>query len=70
MFRNEKKTIKEWSLEKGIEIKNPTGFWGRKNQKYTKKYTEKAFRNAAKSSEIICKTEKGINFLEGKKECI
>ena len=60
-----KQTIKEWELEKGIEIKNPKGFWGRRSQIYSKLYTEKLFRKCARLSEIRCKTEKGLAFLEG-----
>ena len=60
-----KLTIKEWELEKGIEIKNPTGFWGNKNKIYNKLYTEKLFRKCARLSEIRCRTEKGLEFLEG-----
>lgn len=33
MFKeNNKKTIKEWSLEAGIEIKNTKGFYGKRSQ--------------------------------------
>ena len=60
-----KQTIKEWEIEKGIEIKNPRGFWGSKNRIYSKLYTEKLFRKCARLSEIRCKTEKGLAFLEG-----
>lgn len=52
-------------IEKGIEIKNPKGFWGSKNRIYSKLYTEKLFRKCARLSEIRCKTEKGLAFLEG-----
>lgn len=60
-----KQTIKEWELEKGIEIKNPNGFWSERNKIWNKKYTEKAFKKGAILSEIVCKTEKGLTFLEG-----
>ena len=60
-----KQTIKEWEIEKGIEIKNPKGFWGKRNQLYNKLYTEKLFKKCARLSEIRCKTEKGLAFLEG-----
>lgn len=60
-----KQTIKEWELEKGIEIKNPKGFWGGKNKIYNRLYTEKLFRKCARLSEIRCKTDKGLAFLEG-----
>ena len=60
-----KQTIKEWEIEKGIEIKNPRGFWGKKSQIYNKLYTERLFRKCARLSEIRCKTEKGLSFLEG-----
>ena len=33
-----KQTIKEWEREKGIEIKNPKGFWGKRSQIYNKLY--------------------------------
>ena len=59
-----KQTIKEWEIEKGIEIKNPRGFWGNRNKIYSKRYTEKLFRKCARLSEIRCKTEKGLAFLE------
>ena len=52
-------------IEKGIEIKNPKGFWGKRNQIYNKRYTEKLFKKCARLSEIRCKTEKGLAFLEG-----
>lgn len=58
-----KQTIKEWELEKGIEIKNPKGFWGKKSQIYNKLYTEKLFKKCARLSEIRCKTDKGLAFL-------
>ena len=35
-----KQTIKEWELEKGIEIIKPTGFWGQKNKIWNRKYSE------------------------------
>lgn len=60
-----KQTIKEWEIEKGIEIKNPKGFWSKRSQIYNKLYTEKLFRKCARLSEIRCKTEKGLAFLEG-----
>ena len=60
-----KQTIKEWEIEKGIEIKNPKGFWGKRSQIYNKLYTEKLFKKCARLSEIRCKTEKGLAFLEG-----
>lgn len=60
-----KQTIKEWEVEKGIEIKNPKGFWGKRSQIYNKLYTEKLFRKCTRLSEIRCKTEKGLSFLEG-----
>lgn len=60
-----RQTIKEWELEKGIEIKNPKGFWGSKNEIYSKKYGEKLFKKCARLSEIRCKTDKGLAFLEG-----
>lgn len=58
-----KQTIKEWELEKGIEIKNPKGFWGSRSQVLNKRYTEKAFKKGARLSEIRCKTDKGLAFL-------
>ena len=39
-----RQTIKEWEIEKGIEIKNPKGFWGKRSQIYNKLYTEKLFK--------------------------
>lgn len=60
-----KQTIKEWEIEKGIEIKNPKGFWGKRSQIYSKRYTEKLFKKCARLSEIRCRTEKGLEFLEG-----
>lgn len=64
MFKeNNKKTIKEWSLEAGIEIKNPNGFYGRRSQVWNNKYSKKAFCKGARLSEIVCKTDKGLEFL-------
>lgn len=59
-----RQTIKEWELEKGIEIIKPTGFKGQKNKIWNRKYTEKAFKKYARLSEIKCRTEKGLVFLE------
>lgn len=57
------KQIKDWELEKGIEIKKAIGFKGKKNKIRTNLYTEKAFRRCAKLSVIVCKTNKGLAFL-------
>ena len=57
-----KQTIKEWEIEKGIEIKNPKGFWGSRNKIYSKRYTEKLFRKCARLSEIRCKRKKDKHF--------
>jgi endonuclease III-like uncharacterized protein len=60
-----RQTIKEWELEKGIEIIKPTGFWGQKNKIWNRKYSEKLFKKCARLSEIKCKTDKGLKFLCG-----
>lgn len=60
-----RQTIKEWELEKGIEIIKPTGFCGQKNKIWNRKYSEKLFKKCARLSEIKCKTDKGLKFLCG-----
>ncbi len=64
-YKDKYKTIKEWELEKGIEIKNPKGFYEKRSQIFNKKYTERVFRKCARLSEIRCRTEKGLAFLRG-----
>lgn len=63
MYKEDKKTIKEWEIEKGIEIKNPRGFYGKRSRIWNNKYTEKAFFKGAVLSEVVCKTDKGLAFL-------
>ena len=58
-----KQTMKQWELEKGLKIKDAKGFKGEKNKKRTSLYTEQEFKQGAKKSEIICKTDKGLRFL-------
>lgn len=63
MQKVDKKTIREWEIEKGIKIKNPKGFKGKRNKIWNNKYSEKAFHKAAILSEIVCRTNKGLAFL-------
>lgn len=65
MNKEGNKTIKEWQIELGIIIKNAKGFKEQRNKLYNNKYSKKEFLKCAKLSEIICKTEKGLAFLEG-----
>ena len=57
------KTIKEWELETGIKVVEPKGFWGKRNQIYSKKFSRNTFRKAIKISVIKIKTQKGLEFL-------
>lgn len=70
----ERKTIKEWELESGIKVKDTKGFWGKRNEKYTNKYTKEQFRRACRRTNITIKTQKGLDFInknqEGKYERI
>lgn len=50
------KTIKDWELEKGIEIKD-------KSIKRERKCKEKYFKKLIKTSYISVKTEKGLEYL-------
>lgn len=62
----EKKTIKEWEIEKGIRVNDPKGFKRlfRQNRRvYDNLYTEKQFRLGILYSDITVKTEKGLEFL-------
>lgn len=61
--KEDKKTIKEWEIETGIKIKTPKGFYGKRRQVWNNKYSKKAFFKGAILSEIICKTDKGLVFL-------
>lgn len=65
MYKEDRKTIKEWEIETGIEIKNSKGFKGQRNKLYNNRYSKKEFLKYARLSEIICKTNKGLAFLEG-----
>lgn len=67
----EKKTIQEWSVEKGIRVNNPKGFKRlfRKNKRiYDNVYTEKQFRLGIRYSNITVKTAKGLEFLTENQE--
>lgn len=59
------KNIKEWETELGIKIKNVKGFKGQRNKLYNNRYSKQQFLKYARLSEIICKTEKRLAFLEG-----
>lgn len=48
-------SLKHWELEKGIKVKP---------RKRTGVYTEKQFKNLIKTSNIIVKTEKGLEYLK------
>ena len=50
-----RKTLKDWEMEKGIRIKT---------KKKTGSYTEKQFKKMINSGYIIIKTEKGLEYLE------
>lgn len=52
-----KKTLKEWEIEKGIEIKT-------KDRKNIIALNERQFINLIKDNYIVTKTEKGLNYLE------
>ncbi len=55
-----KKTLKEWEIEKGIEIKT-------KDRKNIIALNERQFINLIKDNYIVTKTEKGLNYLEENK---
>lgn len=58
-----KKRIKDWELEKGIKLRNTNGFEGERNKIHNARYSEKQFKRGAIKSELVCNTEKGIDFL-------
>lgn len=50
-----RKTLNEWELEKGIEVKT---------KKRTLKYTEKQLKKLINTNQIVVKTEKGLEYLQ------
>lgn len=62
--KTEKHTIKEWELQTGIKLRNTNGFKGEKNKIKNNLYTRRAFKRGTQGSYIVCKTEKGLEFLK------
>ena len=52
--RMNRKTVKEWEIEKGIVLRE---------NKVNNKITEKQFQKKIKSEYIKCKTEKGLLYI-------
>ncbi len=50
-----RKTLNEWEFEKGIIVKT---------KKKTEKYTEKQFKKLISTTQIVVKTEKGLEYLQ------
>ena len=61
--KSEKHTIKEWELHTGIEIVKVFDNTVQKNKLGTQLYTRRAFKRLVEKSTIVCKTEKGLEFL-------
>lgn len=55
--------IYEWELIKGIKLKNLKGFKGERNKIINRLYTEKQFKQGAILCNLVCKTEKGLEFI-------
>ena len=51
-----RKTLKEWEEEKGVRL--------RKRKHKILVFTEKHYKNLIQKEYIICKTEKGLEYLE------
>lgn len=64
-----KQKIKQWELETGVEIKEPRGFKGRRNNIYNRYYSRGEFKKYAKRSVITIKTQKGLEFMRGGELC-
>ncbi len=62
--KSEKHTIKDWELNTGVKIislpKNKTS----QNKIRTNMYTRRSFKKIVAKSRIVCKTEKGLEFLK------
>lgn len=66
---NMKQRIKQWELETGIEVREPKGVKGRKNNIYNRYYSRGEFRKYARRSIITIKTQKGLEFMRGGELC-
>ncbi len=64
-----KQRIKQWELETGVEIREPRGFKGRKNNIYNRYYSRGEFKKYARRSVITIKTQKGLEFMRGGELC-
>lgn len=60
-----RRTIKEWEIETGVKLKDVKGFTGAKSKIYSKKYTKEEFLLGIQKSELIIRTQKGLDFLSG-----
>ena len=56
--------IKDWELLKGIELKNTDGFKIPRNKVHNILFTEREFKKGAIKSNIVVKTDKGMDFLK------
>jgi len=56
-------TLKEWELHTGIKILKARDLMTSKNKIHTKLYTRRGFKRLVQNSTIVCKTEKGLEFL-------
>lgn len=61
--KTEKHTLKEWELHTGIKIVKVFDNTVQKNKLGTHLYTRRAFKRLLGKSTIVCKTEKGLEFL-------
>ena len=52
-----RKMLKEWEDEKGVKI--------RRRKHKNNNFTEKEYKRIIQSEYIICKTEKGLEYLQG-----